>query len=312
MDADGQLLLFSSSDGINWKYEHILAKNNHRFGRMWECPDFFELDGKQVILVSPQDMLPEELEFHNGNGTLCQIGYLDENGMFRDEFSQAVDCGIDFYAPQTILLKDGRRMMIGWMQNWDTTGFKRDDFPWFGQMSLPREISIVDDKLIQKPIKEIETLYTSTVERKNVHISGDCTLSGISGRTIDMTLEVRRTGELFRKLEIRLADNGRFHSSIFFDPVESIVKIDRKYSGSRRAIVHQRRCQVRRNDGAVKLRIIMDRYSMELFINDGEQVMSMSVLTNYRADGISFHVDGEAVADICLNTLMEEKTGNEQ
>lgn len=307
LDADGQLLLFSSKDGYSWKYEHILAKNNHRFGRMWECPDFFELDGKNVLLTSPQDMLPEELEFHNGNGTLCQIGYLDESGMFKDEYSQAVDYGIDFYAPQTLLLKDSRRVMIGWMQNWDTTGFKRDDFPWFGQMSLPREISIVNGKLIQKPLKEIEKLYTSTVERKNVRIAGNCTLSGISGRTIDMTLDIKRTEELYRKLEIRLADNGRFHSSIFFDPVESVLKIDRKYSGSRRAIVHQRRCQVGKNDGAVRLRIIMDRYSLEVFVNDGEQVMSMSILTDYRADGISFNVDGEAVLDVCLNTISEEK-----
>ena len=44
---------------------------------MWECPDFFELDGKHVLLTSPQDMLPEGLEFHNGNGTLCIIGEMD-------------------------------------------------------------------------------------------------------------------------------------------------------------------------------------------------------------------------------------------
>ena len=100
---------------------------------------------------------------------------------------------------------------------------------------------------------------------------------------------------------------GFFHSSIFFDPVESVLKIDRKYSGSRRAIVHQRRCQVAKNDGAVRLRIIMDRYSLEVFVNDGEQVMSMSILTDYRADGISFNVDGEALLDVCLNTLAEEK-----
>ena len=44
---------------------------------MWECPDFFELGGKHVLLTSPQDMLPEGLEFHNGNGTLCIIGEMD-------------------------------------------------------------------------------------------------------------------------------------------------------------------------------------------------------------------------------------------
>lgn len=46
---------------------------------MWECPDFFELDGKHVLLTSPQDMLPEGLEYHNGNGTLCIIGEMDQD-----------------------------------------------------------------------------------------------------------------------------------------------------------------------------------------------------------------------------------------
>ena len=70
---------------------------------MWECPDFFELDGKWVLLTSPQDMLPEGFEYHNGNGTLCLIGeYDEETGTFTEEHDQAIDYGIDFYAPQTV------------------------------------------------------------------------------------------------------------------------------------------------------------------------------------------------------------------
>ena len=46
--------------------------------RPWTpCPDFFELDGKYVLLTSPQDMLPSGFEYHNGNGTLCLIGDFD-------------------------------------------------------------------------------------------------------------------------------------------------------------------------------------------------------------------------------------------
>ena len=104
-DIDGQILQFVSDDGINWSYDKTVIKNNHRFGVMWECPDYFNHDGKQVLLTSPQDMLPEELEFHNGNGTLCVIGSIDENGEFCEENCQAVDYGIDFYAgvPDSLL-----------------------------------------------------------------------------------------------------------------------------------------------------------------------------------------------------------------
>ena len=96
VDGDGQLLQYSSDDGFNWNYDKILIKNNRRFGVMWECPDYFALDGKRVLLTSPQDMLPEGLEFHNGNGTLCIIGSVNDEGDFCEENCQAVDYGIDF------------------------------------------------------------------------------------------------------------------------------------------------------------------------------------------------------------------------
>ena len=60
-DGSGQILLYRSANGFDWKFVSILAENKKRFGKMWECPDFFELDGKHVLLTSPQDMLPEGL-----------------------------------------------------------------------------------------------------------------------------------------------------------------------------------------------------------------------------------------------------------
>ena len=307
LDGGGQILQYSSDDCKKWALDKVVAKNNGRFGVMWECPDYFKLDEKQVLLTSPQDMLPEDLEFHNGNGTLCIIGSLDSEGKFCEEKFQAIDYGIDFYAPQTILTGDGRRIMIGWLQNWDTCGIRRDDFPWFGQMSFPRELSIQNDRLIQKPIAEIVNYYDKKVSRQDVHISDRCTIPGIEGHCIDMTVKVKNTGEgkSYRKFEIRFADNGKFYSTIEFDPEKSIVKTDRKFSGSRRAVVHQRRCRVSDNNGEITLRLILDRYSMELFINDGEQVMSMGIFTDITAEGISFMAEGETTIDVTLNELVK-------
>ena len=91
-DDSGQILLYVSEDGLRWKYWKVLAANRKRFGRMWECPDFFRLDGKWVLLTSPQDMLPQGFEYHNGNGTLCLTGSFDEaEGDFTEETDQAID-----------------------------------------------------------------------------------------------------------------------------------------------------------------------------------------------------------------------------
>ena len=305
-DGSGQLLLFKSNDCIHWDFVKVFAENKNRYGLMWECPDFFTLDGKGVLLTSPQDMLPEGFEFHNGNGNICIIGsYDDDTETFTEESVQAVDYGIDFYAPQTILTEDGRRVMIGWMQNWDTCGIRRDDFPWFGQMSFPREISLRGSKLIQKPVREIENYYGKRISRQSVLISDSASLSSIEGRCIDMTINVRSLSEdlSYKKFELRFADNGKAFSTIEYDPELNIVKIDRKHSGSRRAIVHQRRCRVANNKGNIRLRLVLDRYSMELFINDGEQVMSMVVLTDIKAEGISFKAVGELLMDVEMYEL---------
>ena len=84
-------------------------------------------------------MLPEGLEYHTGNGTLCIIGEMDKDTYtLKEQFNQSVDYGIDFYAMQTVEAPDGRRIMIGWMQNWDTLAHRCNDSKWFAQMSLPR------------------------------------------------------------------------------------------------------------------------------------------------------------------------------
>ena len=74
--------------------------------------------------------------------------------------------------------------------------------------------------------------------------------------------------------------------------------MDRKFSGSRRAIIHQRRSQVNPVNGELRLRIILDRFSVEVFVNDGEQVLSATMYTDQAADGISFFADGTAKIDV--------------
>ena len=158
-DGSGQILLYTSPDGFRWKFKSVLAANNNRFGKMWECPDFFRLDGKWSFLTSPQDMLPEGFEYHNGNGTLCLIGeYDEETGAFKEEHDQAIDYGIDFYAPQTVLTPDGRRVMIGWMQNWDACNLRAPEEKWLGQMSLPRELFLKNGRLYQRPVRELDEM----------------------------------------------------------------------------------------------------------------------------------------------------------
>ena len=305
----GQILLYRSEDGVHWSFVKPLIKDDHKLGQMWECPGFFELDGKYVLLASAQDMLPSGLEYHNGNGTFCMIGsYNRETCDFKPERDHAIDYGIDFYAPQTILTPDGRRVMIGWMQNWDTCNLHTKSTPWVGPLGMPREWSVVNGRLYQRPVRELEALRTEPVRYRDVLVEdGEVTLADVSGRLIDLELEVEPVEgkEIYRKFAMRFAQNETFHTGVSFRPYESTVKIDRKFSGSRRAIIHQRRAEVSHDSGRLKLRLILDRFSAEIFVNDGEKVLTATIYTDAAADGISFVCSGAAKINVTKYTLKE-------
>jgi beta-fructofuranosidase len=307
-DGSGQILLYTSKDGLDWKFKNILVQNNNRFGKMWECPDFFELDGKWVLLTSPQDMLPEGFEYHNGNGTLCLIGDFDrEKGIFTPKHNQSIDYGIDFYAPQTIRTPDGRRIMIGWQQNWDTCSFRSPHHAWYGQMSLPRELFIKNGRLMQRPLKELENMRGEKVSYENVQFGDVLKLDGIKGRKLDMELAIRPADDnhIYHRFALCFAQDDTYYTSLSFRPYEKIIKIDRKFSGSRRAIIHQRRCLVNTEGGRLKLRIILDKFSAEIFVNDGEHVLSATIYTDLSADGISFFADGQVAMDVVRYEITE-------
>ena len=305
---DAKIVLFQSKDGIHWENGRQMIQNFDRFGKVWECPDFFQIDGKWVLLTSPMDMLPEGFEYHNGNGTLCLIGEFDEeSGMFTPQHDQAIDYGIDFYATQTLRTPDGRRIMIAWMQNWDTTpGYRLEPTSWFGQMTIPRELSVRNGRLYQWPVKELEQIRRNRVSYENVYVNGEMELDGIRGRCVDMQIEVRSADpeHPYEKFVIRFAAGGRYYTMLSYHPRDCIMKIDRKFSGSRRAIIHQRRAEVPSRDGSVKIRLILDRYSAEAFINEGEQTITANLYTDMGAQRITFNALGAVSMNIVKYDLI--------
>lgn len=300
-DTSGSILYFKSEDAIHWEFINKLASCHNQYGKMWECPDFFQLDGKYVLLTSPQEMNAVGLEFHPGNANVCIIGDLNEqkNHLLRDNV-QAIDYGMDFYAMQTLETYDGRRVMIGWMQNWETSGSHLPDQGFMGQMTIPRELSIRNGRLCQMPVREIENYRTVKIAYQNVMMTGEISLQGINGRFIDMTVTVRPGNEasMYRWFKINVARDGEHFTSIRFKPATNIIRIDRTQSGLPCDIVNVREFPVFAGNGELKLRLIMDRYSLEVFVNDGEQAASTVIYTPLDAKSISFSCDGTVLMDV--------------
>ena len=299
-DGSGSLLLFEREDALRWKFRSVVASCHNQFGKMWECPDLFPLDGKHVLLTSPQDMTSMGLEFHPGNSTLCIIGDFDRETkhLLRDNI-QAIDYGTDFYATQTLEALDGRRILIAWMQSWESSGAKVKELPFFGQMTIPRELHVKNGRLIQNPVRELEACRTVKVRYQNVMISDETVLQGVKGRFLDMTVKVRpgNKSKMYRYFKINLAKDGERATLIRHKPENNTLRVDRARSGFPHDIVNSRDFPVAAYD-ELKLRIILDRYSLELFVNDGEQAASFVLYTPITADSISFSCDGAAIIDV--------------
>ena len=300
-DGSGAILLFESEDAMHWNYVGVLAASHNQYGRMWECPDFFKLEGKDVLLVSPAEMEAIGLEYHPGNGTVCMIGKFDRNShqLIRKNI-HAIDYGMDFYAPQTLETYDGRRIMIAWMQNWETSGVKCRGLRFCGQMTVPRELTIRNGRLCQNPIRELEKYRSGYFNYQKVMITRDTSLVGISGRHADITLSVRpgNLNKIYQSFHIYLAKDGVHYTHIRVKPATGTVRVDRTHSGFPYDIVNVREFPVSCGDGEIKMRIILDTYSMELFVNDGEQAASFVIYTPENAKAISFFAEGAALMNI--------------
>ena len=293
----GQVVLCSSKDLKEWKFETVLAANSTgKVGTMWECPDFFPLGDKHVLICSPQNMKAEKYEFHNGHNSVYFLGNYDKNQhTFGKEEPRALDYGLDFYAPQTTLLPDGRRIMIAWMKSWDACVVP-DTQDWQGMMTLPRELELKDGQIWQRPVRELEHYHKNFCRYEKEIIEGEKTLTGVNGRTIDLTVTVD-DGE-YTDFSMELACNAEYGTSYTYHRASGILEIDRTYCGVTKDIVCVRKIKIQDTQGPLKLRFVLDRQSIELFINDGQQTATTAICTPLEADGIRFFSDKAVAIDI--------------
>lgn len=301
-DESGQILMYRTQDLTNWEFVTILDKCNNRYGKMWECPDFFKLDNEDVLIVSPQEMQAKEYEFHAGDGTIYILGtYQKTAGSFEEKTIRAVDMGLDFYAPQTMLTSDGRRIMIAWMQAWCGNWFNEED-GFCGMMTIPRELEVRNDVLCQRPIRELERYYDKRVECKPSLTNEFQKIEELSGRV--QNLDITLTGKDAYEFEIRIAADENHFTSICYDKRKRLMRFDRSCAGMRRDAAHERTLRVLSDTEVMKIRIVMDCYSVEIFINDGEQTMTSVIRTPLQVDGVYLRAEGEVETTIIKHNII--------
>jgi len=190
--SGGMILLYTSTDLRNWKYLHPLLEgsiaatngtNPVDNGEMWECPDFFPLGDKHVVLISTMGKV------------LWKVGTYAKQ-RFTTEKEGVVDWGA-YYAAKTQLDKDGNRILWGWIPE------RRPDVDllaagWAGVMSLPRALWL-------SPANELQMEVIGAAKQlRNTHAGIDRRMKSIERQN---ALEALRIRNLAAEIRLELHPN---------------------------------------------------------------------------------------------------------
>ncbi len=289
---NGQVLLYRGTSLRDWHLEHVLAHSAAGKSYMWECPDFFRCGNFHWLMFSPQGMPPSGYRFRN----LFQSGVLAESWKPGSVFAlkggfEELDYGHDFYAPQSMLAEDGRRIIMAWMNMWDSPVPTRSE-AWAGCLTLPREVFERDGRLCQRPVREVESLRKKCQPLSPVRLQGLQLLTEnvqaaellVTWHTVDSHAEHYgvRLGDGLRLYVDNQAGRlvlWRYYPEEGLDGYRSVELPDTEY---------------------LTLRIFLDRSSVEVFVNDGEATLSSRIypqadsrqLSLYAAHGDAILTDG--------------------
>lgn len=271
-DGRGCVLVYQSSKLLEgWSFAGELKVPGYEtFGGMWECPCIKHISGKDVLIFSPQYIrLPGRASSTNHNVYL--IGRMDFDTMtFTPEGDyHHLDFGFDFYAAQFASNTDDpdKAVMIAWVGLPDNH-YPTEEEDWEGSMTLPRELRIENEKLIQMPVSGIEMLR----ERE---LPPDGTLP--EAGELEITVE---QGDFSLGLFTKADGTGGMR--LFYDAKKQTCTVDR--TGLDRRFNEQigESLDIPLGKQLNHLRIFIDRSSVEFFLNNGEAAFTSHIYPTNR------------------------------
>ena len=272
----GQAVIFRSDDKINWTF-YSRVETEEKFGYMWECPDYFEVDGTKILSASVQGLTGEEWKDRN----VYQSGYFTVKGDILGQYSLSDYClwdyGFDYYAPQSFETEDGRRIQIGWMGMPDCEEYTNRTIEdgWQHCFTFPREVFVKDGIIRQRPVRELEARKILSEETKNRLETKKYTVyEAVINNILDDQFRAVLAEELIVKHE-----NNRFK-------IEFMNNRNDKVSCGRKS----RSVEI---DHLTDVRILADESSVEIFVNEGAYVFS----TRYYPEepGVSIGAEGAEI-----------------
>lgn len=243
----GEVLFYRSEDLHTWTYINKAWKGTD-YGWMWECPDYFHTDGSDVLLVSAMGLLKNSEK--EKNQSICfPVTFSEQTCTINiPDVYQYLDYGMDLYAPQTALDEEGRRTMVAWVRMPEATSEG-----WIGMFSCPRIIENNNGHIYFRMHPNIKNIFTKPISNPEQALKNNY-----------LVITELREGE---SINIGGFHICRKNAHILTDR----TNVFPEFAGSH---VISETPEI--NDGYL-LEILVDRNLIEVFVNNGEYVISNAV-----------------------------------
>lgn len=295
--ATTQTITFYGSKNLkNWEKLSEFGEGIGAHGGVWECPDLFPLtyNGKTkwVLLVSINPGGP-----NSGSATQYFIGDFDGKKFTPDPLPYPlwIDNGRDNYAGVTWNNEpNGKTIFIGWMSNWDYAN-QVPSVNFKNAMTLPRELKLVNNGkhlvLANPPIETVKELRKETKTYENVSVNDTYIIKNLlSGNEGAYEIEMDIKPEESNEFSFILSNNNNQQVSFIFDLNKEELSLDRTQSGDTdfainfSSVIHSP--IVKRN--IYKIRLLVDKASIELFLNDGETAVTSLIFPKEAYNNLTF------------------------
>lgn len=323
--AGDKVLFYSSLNLREWILESSFGAAFGQHDGMWECPDLFPIkvsgqdETKWVLLVSINPAAP-----NGGSGTQYFVGDFDGQKFtldtgFKQQLQQDsavwLDYGRDNYAGVTwsnIPKKDGRKLFIGWMSNWE---YARDvpTETWRSAMTIPRELKLKKNEkefvLSSAPVTELSKYVSKTIVKETLTVNNQKTI--ITKSEIDLSrvrIQLEMNHLKSDKYDFTFQNSFGDRLSFGIDNIKKQYYLNRQNSGkvtfSDKFANTISKAPIKNPSNMLKVEVLVDKTSIEVFYNDGETIMTEIFFPNEPFEAFSINTSDAAL--ILENIKIEE------
>ena len=297
-----QVYLYESKNLTQWTFLSRWGRAGNTV-KEWECPDLFELPvpgggTKWVLLISAGGPVEQF------RGQQYFLGQFDGKTFVPDQpYDEPtyLDFGKDFFAGATFSnAPKGRRILVGWANNWAYAPTVPTGDQWRGCFAVPRELSLGRTArglaLMQQPVAELRALSKEVLNVPSQTIPAGAAGYEVPfrGESYDLTLTL--TPGTAKTLALNVLQSNAERTTLRYDVARQMLTLDRTQSGQ--VDFHPmfassfETARVPLRNGQLQLRLLIDKSVVEVFAQDGETTLTDLVFPRQHTGRITLTAEG--------------------